>query len=240
MISRAWEAMPKIAKKKNCTSSTRGSRGSVSSMINSMPRTKEDVMDWCSDEDDDDDEEEHVHGNPKVQKLPKTAKNLYNRFKILHCQYLRYGKYENRNDLILLLDEMLRHKFITQEDDEKAANALDIDMSDGEERPISEDVNGIIKSTVNYIIAHDKEELLAELKEEVTEYFIDGVLQLEKLIDAFLTDDYLGGEPLLPMIDETLDGCSTNPRSKQQRLKMVAGDIISRAIDILFILYSHG
>ena len=64
-------------------------------------------MDWCSDEDD---EEEHGCGNPKVQKLSKTAKFLYNRFKILHCQYLRYGKYENRNDLIFLLDEMLRHK----------------------------------------------------------------------------------------------------------------------------------
>ena len=24
---------------------------------------------------------------------------LYNRFKILHCQFLRHGKYENRNDL---------------------------------------------------------------------------------------------------------------------------------------------
>ena len=42
-------------------------------------------------------------------------------------------------------------------------------------------------------------ELLAELKEEVTEDFIDDVFQLEKLIDAFLTD--LEGKPLLPMID---------------------------------------
>ena len=46
-------------------------------------------------------------------------------------------------------------------------------------------------------------ELLAELKEEVTEDFIDDVLQLEKHIDAFLTDDHLEGKPLLPMIDET-------------------------------------
>ena len=65
-------------------------------------------------------------------------------------------------------------------------------MSDGEERPISKVINDIIKSTVNYVIAHDIEEsmeLLAELKEED---FIDDVLRLEKLIDAFLTDDYLG------------------------------------------------
>ena len=45
-----------------------------SSMIYSMPRTKEEMMDWCSDEDDVDNdggggggEEEHdVHRNPKV------------------------------------------------------------------------------------------------------------------------------------------------------------------------------
>ena len=50
-------------------------------MIDSMPRTKEEVMDWYSDENDDDDdgaEEPDVHRNPKVQKLPKTAKELYN------------------------------------------------------------------------------------------------------------------------------------------------------------------
>ena len=34
-------------------------------------------------------------------------------------------------------------------------------------------------------------ELLAELKEKVTEDFIGDVLQLEKLIDAFLTGDHL-------------------------------------------------
>ena len=68
-------------------------------------------------------------------------------------------------------------------------------------------------------------ELLAELKEEVTEDFIDDVFQLEKLTDSFLTDDYLEGKPLLPMIDETLDGFSTIPKSKQQRLKMLTGDI---------------
>ena len=35
-------------------------------------------------------------------------------------------------------------------------------------------------------------ELSAELKKEVSEDFIADVLQLEKLIDAFLTDDYQG------------------------------------------------
>ena len=78
-------------------------------------------------------------------------------------------------------------------------------------------------------------ELLVVLKDEVTEDFIDDVLQLEKLIDAFLTDDYLEGKPLLPMIDEILDGFSTTPKSKQLRLKMLTGDIKSNRY-----LYSHG
>ena len=45
-------------------------------------------------------------------------------------------------------------------------------------------------------------ELLTEFKEEVTEDFIDDVLQLEKIIDALLIDDYLEGKPTVPMIDE--------------------------------------
>ena len=55
-----------------------------SSMRDSMPRTKEEATDGCSDEDDDDDdgEEEHdVHRNLKVLKLPKTTEVYYNRFK---------------------------------------------------------------------------------------------------------------------------------------------------------------
>ena len=54
-------------------------------MIDSMPRTKEEVMNWCNDDDDDGEEEHDVHR--KVQKLPKTAKEIYNRCKILHCQW---------------------------------------------------------------------------------------------------------------------------------------------------------
>ena len=131
-------------------------------------------------------EEHDVDLNPKVQKLAKTVKELYNRFKILHCQYFRYGKYENRNDLNFLLDEMLRYKFITQEDDEKAVDTLDVEMPDEKEPPISEDINDIIKSTVSYVIAHDKQELmelLEHLKKEVTEEEdVNLVHKMEKLV----------------------------------------------------------
>ena len=59
---------------------------------------------------------------------------------------------------------MLSHKFITHDDHEKAGDTVDIEMSDGEEPPISDDINDIIRSTVNYVIAHDKEELMELLQ----------------------------------------------------------------------------
>ena len=58
---------------------------------------------------------------------------------------------------------MFKHKFITQEDHKKAIDALDIQMP--EEVPsISEDINDINKSTMNYVIAQDKEELMELLE----------------------------------------------------------------------------
>ena len=91
-----------------------------------------------------------------------------------------------------------------------------------------DELKKVIHATTHNVIESNKKELmelLAELKEEVTEDVID-VLQVEKLIDAFLTDDYLEGKPLLPMIDETLVGFSTIPKLKQQRLKMLTGGYV--------------
>ena len=64
-------------------------------------------------------------------------------------------------------------------------------------------------------------------------------LQVEKRIDAFLTDDYLQGKPLFPMIDETLDGFSI-PKAKQQRLKMLTGDIKRKSISRSFYIHTVG
>ena len=41
-----------------------------------------------------------------------------------------------------------------------------------------------------------------EIKEEAGEEFIDTVLKLEELVDAFFTGDSLEGKPILPMINE--------------------------------------
>ena len=99
-------------------------------------------------------------------------------------------------------------------------------MSDGENPPISEDINDI-KSTVNYVIAHNKEELmelLENLRKEVTEEEnIDLVLKLEKLIEIFLNREFLEREYILSLINQ-LDN-STIEKSKQHRLKVLLSDI---------------
>ena len=123
----------------------------------------------------------------------ESESELYNRFKILHCQFLRHGKHEHRNDLVLLLngmlrrklitqedyqkstdmldiemveeDEMLRQRFITQEDYQKSTDTLDIEMVEGEE--IKEDetevLKRLLKPTIDYLVTHDKDGL-KELK----------------------------------------------------------------------------
>ena len=106
-----------------------------STMLESMSQTKEAIMGWCSGKDSDEDkdvEEEPVQRNPKLELLPNTAKELYNRFKMLRCQFLRHGNYENRNYLVFLLNGMLRRKCISQEDYQKAIDTLDIEMVEEE------------------------------------------------------------------------------------------------------------
>ena len=98
------------------------------------------------------------------------------------------------------------------------AEFLDEEIDLGPPPDEDDELKKVIHATTHNVIGSEiKElmELLAELKEEVTEDFIDDVFQVEKLIDVFLTDDYLEGKPLLPVIDETLDGFSTISKLKQ-------------------------
>ena len=56
---------------------------------------------------------------------------------------------------------------------------------------------------------------------------IDTVLKLEKLTDAFVTDELLEGSPILPMINELSVAIENSPitKLKQHRLKMLLDDI---------------
>ena len=48
-------------------------------------------------------------------------------------------------------------------------------------------------------------ELLASIKEEAEEEYLDDVLELEGLIDVFLQDEFLENEPILPKLDDIRD-----------------------------------
>ena len=85
---------------------------------------------------------------------------------------------------------------------------MDVDDDNAGNEESEEDVvKNLIQSTTDDIIHHDKKELvelLKEIKEEAGEEYVDTVLQLEELINAFFTDEFLEGNPILPMINEQL------------------------------------
>ena len=222
----------------------------------SSPRTKEDIIGFSGDESDED-EEEHEHSdiesdqsidiadiNPKVKFLPATVDGLVERFSELFKEFIREGKHEHRNELVFLLDELLRQEGIDldqynqlntmlaesldeEDDDVKEEEEMAVDAEDEDD-----EVKKVIQTTFHDIIQHDEEELmelLAELKDEADDDYIDTLLKVEELIDVFLTDEFLEGKPILSTIDElieTLDGYPIS-KSKQHRLKMLMNDINS-------------
>ena len=103
-----------------------------------------------------------------------------------------------------------------------------------------DELKKLIHSTTHNIIESDKNELLellAELEEEVTEDLNDDVFQLEKLIDAFLTGDYLEGKPLLPMIGETR-WFLNNPKIETTALKNVDRWCQKQSISCSFYIHT--
>ena len=231
----------------------------------SKPRTKGDIIGYSDESDDsdtdedensedeeskpedsDDDSEDSVTSNdekepkPILKLLPATVKGLRKRFKQLWREFTRYGKHEHRNEIVFILDELLRQEAISRETytqvnnilaeslDEDDGDTKDLDVDTGDEE--EDEVKKIINSTVDYIVVHDKKELmelLTELKEEATEDYIDTLLKLEVLVTTFLTDEFLEEKPILPMIDELIRELENSPvaRSKHHRLKMLVNDV---------------
>ena len=74
----------------------------------------------------------------------------------MDCQFLHHGKYKKRNDLLFLLNEMLRRKFITQEDYQKAIDMLDIELVGEEEiKEVKVEVlKRLLKSIMDYLVTH--------------------------------------------------------------------------------------
>ena len=82
---------------------------------------------------------------------------------------------------------------------------FDEDVEEKEDVEAEDEFTKMIQSSLGYIIQHDKKELmelLTELIDEAAEDYIGILLELEELIDAFLIDEFLEGNPIFPMIGE--------------------------------------
>ena len=226
-----------------------------------FPRTKEEVTGWCSDDytdDDNEEEEDDDDGEPNlnVQFLPATVDGLYKRFKKLFCEFMRNGKHENRNEIVFLLDELLRQNGIPREAYTQVNNLLAESLGSGSEEeeekddaemevqePTDGDVKTLSASTTEHIIQDDKVELmdlLKKFKEEAggEEDYIDTVNELEELIEIFLTDEFLDGNPIITQINDLRRKLEDSPisKAKQQRLKMLLNDIKNNRYRVYSIL----
>ena len=193
---------------------------------------------WCreekgkkvKDDDDDDDEEEEEEKEEEVKMiLPTSIDRLKKRFNKLFCEFMRQDKLENRNELVYLLEEMLTRDFISEEDFRAlnnilAAQSLPIAM-DGEEEIEVQDLKTLVKSTSNYAIEHEKNEL-DELIEEFKEGDNELALKLESLIEKVLNDHY-NFEIVddYDLIREILGNNSSIPKLKALRFKMLLNKI---------------
>ena len=75
------------------------------------------------DSDSSDDSSNDDDERPVLEFLPKSVKGLKKRFNTRFVEFTRQGKHENRNELVALLDEMLRRKAI-ERDEYKRLNDL--------------------------------------------------------------------------------------------------------------------
>ena len=150
-------------------------------------------------------------------------------------EFMRH-KHEHRNELVFLLDEMLRQGAITPTEytqlNTSLTEAADLKTDEAEKVEDSDDdeEQNLMKPAVDYIIRHDKEELLQlieELKDDIDEELMDIVLDIEKLLDIFFKEEFLNGEPIRPQIVELLNKLETSeiPKSNQHRIKMLMDDI---------------
>ena len=168
--------------------------------------------------------------------LPNTIEWVRDRFNKFHVEFMRHNKHEHTNELVFLLDEMLRQGAITPTEytqlNTSLTEAADLRTDEAEKEEDSDDdkEQNLMKSAVDYIIQHDKEELLQlieELKDDIDKEFMDIVLDIEKLLEIFFEEEFLDGELIRPQIDELLNRLETSeiPKSNQHRIKMLLDDI---------------
>ena len=210
---------------------------------------------WAKGSGDESEEEEEDNDKEKER---NDARVLEERFRKLFCQLTRQGKEENRKELILLLDEMLRKEFITKVEHRSLSDFLTLSSASGDSTANKEcleseseneessstelEQENLIQSTIDYLTKHDKEELkglMQEIEVAVGEEF---VTELQDLVDKFLISEYLDGELILPKILEIVKSIENSPipLSKQQRLKILLNDIDENRYRVKSILTRLG
>ena len=145
-------------------------------------------------------------------------------------EFMRHNKHEHTNELMFLLDEMLRQGAITPIEYTQLNTSLTEAADEAEKEEDSDEEQNLMKPTVDYITQRDKEELLQlmeELKDDIDEELMDIVLDIEKLLEIFVEEEFLDGEPIRPQIDELLNKLETSeiPKSNPHRVKMLLDDI---------------
>ena len=127
---------------------------------------------------------------------------------------------------------MLDREYITPLEYNKLNNVIADTQTENtsDEQMEDEDVRTQLKNTIDYVTQLDKQELsalLMELRDDVGEESLDTVFELELLPGKFLIDEFEGGQPLLPMIEEQRLKLEVSPASmsKLLQVKMLLDDI---------------
>ena len=184
----------------------------------------EDGDDSISEDNQNSSEDENIDCGDNVKILPSTLDGLNERFNKLIREYSLEKKYEHRNELVFLLDEMLRQNGISREEYEKLNNEI-VAIASREK-----DDKNIEKSTVKIIIQHDVKEfksLLDEFEGNSDEEFTDTLLKIEELFDLFIEDSFFEGKPLIDELNHQLDKLDESNllKSKLLRFRMLLKDI---------------
>ena len=93
------------------------------------------VVDDAAADDDDEDAEQPVI---KYKFLPKTVKGLEKRFNTCFVEFTRHGKHEHRNELVALLDDMLRRNAIERNEYMKLNDLIASYLPTGESSDIDD------------------------------------------------------------------------------------------------------
>ena len=175
-----------------------------------------------------------------------------------------HEKTGNRNEAVFLLDGLKRQGGISRrmyrqynnflaeslpvgfgivdeavdEDVEEMDTSNKDEEEEEEEEELSseDDLKKEIASTIDYLIEHDKKELLESVKElQRDEEIIDTVTELEELIAMYLEDEFLDRESLAEKVHERLDKLSKSKHVQKSlllKIKMLVNDIAKNRVRV--------